>query len=169
MLEDFFDGNRLCGSLNGNEAVASGATILVARLSEKDDNMKKDVVLHDFTPRSLGTLVKINDERGEGVKVNDYMRLGNFFFSGLTLGTNGSRDLRLDLVWYSYYTYAYIQDGDCLFLKGRSTVDVCFNLDSNEILLVTAKEISTGIGKAYSLTRVKHFVVSLEDESIVGI
>ncbi|GJW32829.1 heat shock cognate 70 kDa protein-like protein [Tanacetum coccineum] len=150
MLEEFFDGKRLYRSLNGDEAVALGATILVARLSEKDDNTKKDVVLHDVTPRSLRTLVKINYERGhmrviipknigiptskkrifdshvnvtslqilmykgEGVKVNDNMRLGNLF-SGLTLGTNE-----------------------------RSTIEVCFNLDSNGILLVIAEEISTG-------------------------
>ncbi|GKG55254.1 heat shock cognate 70 kDa protein-like protein, partial [Tanacetum coccineum] len=50
----------------------------------------------------------------EGVKVNDNMRLGNLF-SGLTLGINE-----------------------------KSTIEVCFNLDSNGILLVIAEEISTG-------------------------
>ncbi|GKF88425.1 heat shock cognate 70 kDa protein-like protein, partial [Tanacetum coccineum] len=62
MVEEFFDGKTLCRSLNGDEAVASGAAILAARLS--GIYMKQDVVLMDVIPRSLGVSVQIGDEEG---------------------------------------------------------------------------------------------------------
>nr|GEY18104.1 probable mediator of RNA polymerase II transcription subunit 37c [Tanacetum cinerariifolium] len=163
MVEEFFDGKTLCRSLNGNEAVASGAAILAARLSGNDDDhdMKQGVVLLDVTPRSLGISVNhIDGEKGcmlviipkntriptsmktivhsianktsagirvfqgEGVKVNDNLLLGLFNFRGLTPGTNGC-----------------------------SRIEVCFNLNVDGILLVSAEEISTRQKKSITITK----------------
>ncbi|GKB48542.1 heat shock cognate 70 kDa protein, partial [Tanacetum coccineum] len=163
MVEEFFDGKTLCRSLNGDEAVASGAAILAARLSGNDDDhdMKQDVVLLDVIPRSLGiainetdgekgymlviipkntciptsmktivhsppnkSAVRIRVFQGEGVKVRDNLLLGRFNFRGLTPGTNGCSD-----------------------------IEVCFNLDINGILLVSAEEISTGQRRSITITK----------------
>nr|GEV53395.1 hypothetical protein [Tanacetum cinerariifolium] len=52
MLEEFFEGKKLCKNMNGDEAVAFGAAIIAARLSENGDNAMEDVVLQDVTPIS---------------------------------------------------------------------------------------------------------------------
>ncbi|GKD64034.1 heat shock cognate 70 kDa protein-like protein [Tanacetum coccineum] len=56
MVEEYFEGKTLYKTMNGDEAVAFGAAILASRLSGNDDNMKKDVVLLDVTPLSLGNM-----------------------------------------------------------------------------------------------------------------
>ncbi|GKD70968.1 heat shock cognate 70 kDa protein-like protein, partial [Tanacetum coccineum] len=163
MVEEFFNGKTLCRSLNGDEAVASGAAILATRLSGNDDDhdMKKDVVLLDVIPRSLGIEIQIGDEKGhmgviipkntriptsmkeifyafdnrtlatikvyqgEGVKVKDNLLLGSLKFGDLTPGTDGN-----------------------------SHIEVCFNLNVDGILLVSAEEISTGQRKSIAITKV---------------
>ncbi|GJY70990.1 heat shock cognate 70 kDa protein, partial [Tanacetum coccineum] len=163
MVADFFDGKTLCKSLNGDEAVASGAAILAARLSG-DDDLKQELVLLDVTPRSLGisvdnnasdriterdvmlviiprntsiptkkkrivyvplytTTVYISVYQGEGVKVADNTLLGKFDISGLTPSPR------------------------------RMELEVCFSLDDNGILLVSAKEVSTGHMKSITITK----------------
>nr|GEW03453.1 hypothetical protein [Tanacetum cinerariifolium] len=126
MVEEFFDRKTLCRSLNGNEVVASGAAILAVRLSGNDDDhdMKQDVVKNTCIPTSMKTIVHsianktsvcIRVFQGEGVKVKDNLLLGSFILNGLTLGING-----------------------------MSRIEVCFNLNVDGILLVSAEEISTG-------------------------
>ncbi|GJU54852.1 heat shock cognate 70 kDa protein-like protein, partial [Tanacetum coccineum] len=143
--------------------VVGGAAILAARLSGNDDDhdMKPNVVLLDVIPRSLGIEIEIDGEKGhmeviipkntcmptsmkaqfatpsfyatsvdisvyqgEGVKVMDNVLLGRFSFKGLTPGTDGQSD-----------------------------IEVCFNLDINGILLVSAEELSTGQRKSITITK----------------
>lgn len=52
MLQEFFNGKELCQGINPDEAVAYGAALHAAYLS---DNKVQDTVLHDVTPLSLGT------------------------------------------------------------------------------------------------------------------
>ncbi|GKE60628.1 heat shock cognate 70 kDa protein-like protein [Tanacetum coccineum] len=59
--------------------------------------------------------IEIPVYQGEEVMVKDIILLGMFTFSGLVLGTNA-----------------------------RSSFKVCFNLDINGILLVTAEQIASG-------------------------
>ncbi|GJZ15235.1 heat shock cognate 70 kDa protein-like protein [Tanacetum coccineum] len=141
--------------------IVGGAAILAARLSGNDDDMKqKDVVLLDVTPLSLGIAVKVNGisgfmdiiipkntsiptskkkiftlhvnqtgvdiivYQGENAKVKDNIFLGKFDLNGLILGPDG-----------------------------RSKIEVCFSLDTNGILLVSAEEISTGQRKSITITK----------------
>ncbi|GKB70153.1 heat shock cognate 70 kDa protein-like protein [Tanacetum coccineum] len=143
------------------DSQSSTNAIMAARLSGNDDDMKQeDVVLLDVTPLSLGIAVdydwgkdymlviiprntsiptsvkkivssKVNGSsariqvfQGEGEMVNDNILLGSFILNGLTLGTNG-----------------------------RSDIEVCFNLDINGILLVSAEEISTGQKNSITITK----------------
>ncbi|RYR60085.1 hypothetical protein Ahy_A04g017181 [Arachis hypogaea] len=57
LLQEFFNGKDLCRSINPDEAVAFGAAVQAALLSE---GFKKvpNLVLHDVTPLSLGILTK---------------------------------------------------------------------------------------------------------------
>ncbi|XP_022635812.1 probable mediator of RNA polymerase II transcription subunit 37c [Vigna radiata var. radiata] len=57
LLEDFFNGKDLCKSLNPDEAVAYGAAVQAALLTEGIKNVP-DLVLKDVTPLSLGVSVQ---------------------------------------------------------------------------------------------------------------
>ncbi|KAL8259941.1 hypothetical protein R6Q59_027894 [Mikania micrantha] len=160
LVEEFFDGKAVCKSMNGDEAVAFGASILAARLSGDDETDDLDIVLQDVTPLSLGievdndaekncmlvviprnssiptnrkkmvhskvnkTLATISVYQGESSKVEGNVLLGRFELCGLTLGSNG-----------------------------RSDIEVCFNINANGILLVSAEEISTGQTKSLTIAK----------------
>ncbi|MCI47461.1 heat-shock protein, partial [Trifolium medium] len=57
LLQDFFKGKELCKSINPDEAVAYGAAVQAALLSEDVKNVPK-LVLQDVTPLSLGRSVR---------------------------------------------------------------------------------------------------------------
>ncbi|XP_058741084.1 heat shock cognate 70 kDa protein 2-like [Vicia villosa] len=53
LLQEFFNGKELCVSINPDEAVAYGAAVQAALMSEGFKNVP-NLVLHDVTPLSLG-------------------------------------------------------------------------------------------------------------------
>ncbi|MFS7976933.1 putative Heat shock protein 70 family [Helianthus anomalus] len=162
LVEEFFDGKTLCKNMNGDEAVAFGAAILASRLSgnNDDDNVVSDIVLQDVTPLSLGVEIAIKGVhgnmsvviprntsiptckkgiyhsliyethacisvyQGESNKVKENILLGRFELCDLTLGSNG-----------------------------MSKLEVCFNIDVDGILLVSAEETSTGQRKSITIAK----------------
>nr|AII99892.1 heat shock protein [Cicer arietinum] len=146
LLQDFFKGKDLCKSINPDEAVAFGAAVQAALLSEDMKNVP-NLVLIDVTPLSLGwrlvqdcmavviprnttipikkaeNFVTVDDNQssvlirvyeGERTRASDNNLLGSFTLSGLPLAPRG---------------YPF---------------NVCFSIDENGILTVSAEEVSTG-------------------------
>ncbi|KAK4489735.1 hypothetical protein RD792_000370 [Penstemon davidsonii] len=155
LLQDFFNGKELCKSINPDEAVAYGAAVQAVILSGEGNDKVQDLVLLDVTPLSLGleilggvmsvvipkntkipcekeekyTTVKDNQTRalidvyeGEGTKVSDNNLLGKFTLSGIPPAP-----------------------------KGVSILNVCFSIDVNGILKVTAEEKTTGCKKKITI------------------
>ena len=54
LLQDFFNGKDLCKSINPDEAVAYGAAVQAAILTDAGSEKIKDLLLLDVTPLSLG-------------------------------------------------------------------------------------------------------------------
>ncbi|CAN6565593.1 unnamed protein product [Malus baccata var. baccata] len=54
LLQDFFEGKELCRSINPDEAVAYGAAVQAAILSGEGNKKVKDLLVLDVTPLSLG-------------------------------------------------------------------------------------------------------------------
>ncbi|KAE8808145.1 Heat shock cognate 70 kDa protein [Hordeum vulgare] len=54
MLQDFFDGKKLCKSINPDEAVAYGAAVQAAIINGEYNQAEQDFLLLDVTPLSLG-------------------------------------------------------------------------------------------------------------------
>lgn len=142
LVKDFFNGKEPCKSVNPDEAVAYGAAVQASILSGHVDEITKDVLLVDVAPLSLGlevaggqmakiiernttipckksqvfttyadnqTIVKIQIYEGERVRTRDNHRLGEFELSGILPAP-----------------------------RGTPQIEVTFNLDTNNILNVTA-------------------------------
>ncbi|WJX59558.1 70-kilodalton heat shock protein [Trifolium repens] len=54
LLQDFFNGKELCKSINPDEAVAYGAAVMAAILNHEENEKVNDLVLVDVIPLSLG-------------------------------------------------------------------------------------------------------------------
>jgi heat shock 70kDa protein 1/2/6/8 len=169
LLQDFFNGKELCKSINPDEAVAFGAAVQAALLSEDVKNVPK-LALQDVTPLSLGRSVKgdimdvviprntcipvkknkaymtvvdnqpsslIKVYEGERTKASENNLLGSFYLSGHTSAPRG---------------HPY---------------DVCFAIDENGILTVSAKERSTGKMNEITITNYKERMSSEEIKKLI--
>ncbi|GJU98841.1 reverse transcriptase domain-containing protein [Tanacetum coccineum] len=149
MLTECFDGKPLCRNINADEAVAYGAAVLAANLSGYGNKKVQDLILLDVTPLSLGiktyvenmsvviprntpipiikevdnyttvfdnqTAADISVYQGEGLNVSENAFLGKFLLSGIPPSP-----------------------------ARQQKIKVCFNMDVNGILIVTAEVTSTG-------------------------
>ncbi|CAH1432896.1 unnamed protein product [Lactuca virosa] len=161
MLEDFFNRKVLCKDMNGDEAVAFGAAILASKLSGNDNNdeVKRDLVLLDVIPLSLG------------IEVDDYT-CGKDIMK-VIIPRNTCIPTRMKEIFYSDTTQTCIRvfQGESINVNdnillgqfdlfkltlgsnGRSQLEVCFSIDANGILQVFAEETSTDKRKSITIAK----------------
>nr|XP_043632211.1 heat shock cognate 70 kDa protein-like [Erigeron canadensis] len=156
LLQELFNGKKLCQRINPDEAVAYGAGILAANISGMGDEAVQGLELIDVTPLSLGiyckgdimsvliprnssiptkkeeafytsqdgqTLVDVQVYQGERSKCTENYFLGKLRLSGLPSAP-----------------------------EGQVEINVCFEIDSDGILNVSAREITTGRNKCIKIT-----------------
>ncbi|KAK9072981.1 hypothetical protein SSX86_007303 [Deinandra increscens subsp. villosa] len=155
MLQELFWWKDLCKSMNPDEAVAFGAAVMAAKMSGSNEEGVRDLMLRDVTPLSLGiellggvfdvviprntqiptrksvdyliskdnqSSIVIKVYQGERIKSTDNHLLGKFTVSGIPLAP-----------------------------KREVTVQVCFEIDPDGILKVTAKILSTGMSNQLTI------------------
>ncbi|XP_024176968.1 heat shock cognate 70 kDa protein [Rosa chinensis] len=148
LLQDVFQGKELCRGLNPDEAIAYGAAVQAAVLSGKGDEKLRDIRLLDVTPLSLGVEIgdncmKVVIPRNSRVPITknttnrtlyDYQTSARFpIFEGESEDTSNNNFL-------GDFTLFGIPQAP----KGEIKFDVCFRIDENGILNVSAKDMSTG-------------------------
>jgi len=154
LLQEFFQGKELCKSINPDEAVAYGAAIQAALLSEGIKSVP-NLILRDVTPLSLGVELK-----------------GNLM--SVVIPRNTSIPVKMTNTYYTVYdnqSYVTIKvyegertrasDNNLLGLFDFSVppaprrsipIKECFSIDSDGILSVSAEEEINASKKSITIT-----------------
>ncbi|CAJ2669451.1 unnamed protein product [Trifolium pratense] len=153
LLHEFFEGKELCSSINPDEAVAYGAAVQAALLSEDVNNVPK-LELQDVTPLSLGKAV-VGDVMTVVIPRNTSIpvKITKEFF---TIEDNQSA------------AEIKVYEGERMIASENNllglfnlpirraprglTVQVCFTIDADGILNVSAEEESSGNKKDITIT-----------------
>jgi heat shock 70kDa protein 1/2/6/8 len=156
LLQDYFNGKELCKGINPDEAVAYGATLQAAKLSGQGTEDIKSLVLVDVTPLSLGIETKgdvltvlIPRNTPIPVKKESIFTTCSDFAPAIQIKVyEGERARSEDNNLLGHFTL----DGILIAPRGVPKINVCFEIDADGILNVTAEDTSTGQKRHMTLT-----------------
>ncbi|KAM1708265.1 hypothetical protein TB1_001331 [Malus domestica] len=156
LLQDVFKGKQLCKSINPDEAIAYGAAVQAAVLSGNVNGNLQDFSILDVTPLSLGVQVTENPVMEVVIPRNSRIPIKRNTTT-VTLYDNQKS------AWFPIYEGESTNTKENNFLgefvlegippapKGAAKFDVCFSIDANGILSVSAEDKSTGQRKGITI------------------
>ncbi|KAK9913495.1 hypothetical protein M0R45_037309 [Rubus argutus] len=164
LLQSVFKGKELCKGINPDEAVAYGAAVQAAVLSGNGNGKLQDFTLLDITPLSLGMESTERDSgklymnvlipRNSRIPVMKRQTVTTFYDNQVSVGfpiyEGESR-----IAKSNNFLGSFCLDGIPLAPAGVPKFEVCFNIDANGILSVSAEDMSTGQKKGITINSYK--------------
>ncbi|CAJ2633901.1 unnamed protein product [Trifolium pratense] len=170
LLQDFFDGKELCNSINPDEAVAYGAAIQAAIMSATHEELE-EILLLDVNSLSLGlqtvggvmtTLIPRNTSIPNKKEKIFSTSVDNQ--SGVPIRVyEGERGMTKDNNFLGTFTLYDIPPAP----RGVPQINVCFEIDVNGILNVSAEDKTTGKKNKITITNDKGRLSKEEIEKMV--
>ncbi|XP_045798643.1 heat shock cognate 70 kDa protein-like [Trifolium pratense] len=169
LLRDFFKGKDLCKSINPDEAVAFGAAVQAALLSDGIKNAP-NLVLIDVTPLSLG--LEVNHDCMEvAIPRNTTIPVKKTLNCRTTKDNQSTASIEVyegerAIASENNLLGSFKLSGLSPALRGHPMC-VCFSVDENGILTVSAKEVSTGIMNEIIITNYKERLSAAEIKELI--
>ncbi|KAJ4760302.1 Heat shock 70 kDa protein [Rhynchospora pubera] len=150
LVQDFFKGKELCKGIHPDEAVAYGAAIQAANLSGQGDKEVENLVLVDVSPLSLGigttstlekmlfvvprnTPIPTKKQKTITTMLDDQTAMSIPIYEGESTETK-----------YNNLLSNFYLQGINPAPKHVPDIDVCFDIDADGILNVSAQDRSSG-------------------------
>ncbi|CAL5193936.1 unnamed protein product [Lathyrus oleraceus] len=170
LLQDFFAGKDLCKVINPDEAVAYGAAVQAALLSEGFKNVP-NLVLQDVVPLSLGIenegdIMDVVISRNTNIPVKKTKVYSTVFDNQLSASIvvyEGERARASDNNLLGSFNLSGLPCAP----RGHP-LEVCFAIDENGILIVSAYEKSTGSKNQITKTNEKGRLPSNEIKVMIS-
>ncbi|KAI3762290.1 hypothetical protein L1987_52715 [Smallanthus sonchifolius] len=144
------------GFINADEAVAYGAAVLAANLSGNRNKTVKDLVLSDVTPLSLDvrtegrymSVIIPRNTRIPTTKEEVYVTLADNQEECRVSVFQGECDEAKDNIFLDEFILHVIPPAPA----GKENINICFSIDDNGILDVSAELVSTSNRRSIAIT-----------------
>ncbi|CAI9090575.1 OLC1v1025377C2 [Oldenlandia corymbosa var. corymbosa] len=168
LLQELLHGKELCKRINPDEAVAYGAAVQAAILA---GTMVQEVVLVDVTPLSLGVecigqvfAIVVPRNTTVPIRKEQIFSTAYDYQTGVSIRVyEGERARSCDNNLLGTFELSKILKAR----RGIPKINVCFELDANGIMHVSAADITTGSRKQITITNDKGRLSAEEIEKMV--